>query len=288
MGNTQTTSMFDYSLFTERNRGYIPAEVQEKIRTTTLLIAGCGVGSGTAICAARMGFEKFILVDGDTVGLSNLNRQFFDFDDIDSMKVDALKKHILRINPQAQVDAIAAYLDTANTESIIRRADIIFDTVDFLDLPAILHLHATARSNNKHLFTALNAGFGALIWYFPPGCELPIADALHDDIVAASVGRDTPITYADVYAPFVTRLKPFLDDEVSADILKVLAKMRDGEPCPASQVAPGLYTVAAMATSAMRDVLSGASYPSSPTLLIHSLKGHETRHVHVPTMTKAS
>lgn len=276
MNASASSTPFEYKTFSERNSGYIPSDVQEKIRNATLLIAGCGVGSSTAICAARMGFQRFVLVDGDTVGNTNLNRQFFDFEDIGTMKVDALKKHILRINPQAQVEAIPEYLNEQNTETIISKADIVFDTVDFLDLPAILRLHAITNGQKKHLFTALSVGFGAMIWYFPPNTTYPLSEALRADIEAASTGRDAGPTYADVFASFIKRLAPALDQEVLGDVKKVLAGMRESHPCPASQVAPGSFTVAAMATSAMRDVLSGNAYPSSPMLLIHSLKRHET------------
>ena len=80
------TVKFDYNTFVTRNSGYVSAETQAKIRQKTLLIAGCGIGSSVAICAARMGFDKFVLVDGDVVDAHNLNRQFYDFADIASRK----------------------------------------------------------------------------------------------------------------------------------------------------------------------------------------------------------
>ena len=81
----------NYDSFVTRNCGYISEEAQNRIRACKLLIAGCGIGSSPAICAARMGFEEFTLVDGDTVDIHNLNRQFYEFSDIGRRKVDALK-----------------------------------------------------------------------------------------------------------------------------------------------------------------------------------------------------
>lgn len=52
------TKAFDYDTFTTRNNGYVSSETQAKIRSTRLLIAGCGLGASTAICAARMGFPS--------------------------------------------------------------------------------------------------------------------------------------------------------------------------------------------------------------------------------------
>ena len=45
-----------------RNMGLLTEEEQQKIDDKTLLIAGCGVGSLIAISAARLGFEKFVLL----------------------------------------------------------------------------------------------------------------------------------------------------------------------------------------------------------------------------------
>lgn len=58
-----------------RNRLYIQEEEQEIIKNTPILFAGCGIGSNIVECALRFGFENITIVDGDTIELSNLNRQ---------------------------------------------------------------------------------------------------------------------------------------------------------------------------------------------------------------------
>ncbi|UUZ51732.1 ThiF family adenylyltransferase [Massilia sp. B-10] len=128
---------------------------------------GCGLGASTAIAATRMGFQHFVLIDGDTVDAHNLNRQFYDFDDVGTPKVSALKKHILRINPEARVEAVQANLDKGNAVDLVGQVDIIFDTIDFLDLEAILALHMSAQAQGKAVFTALSIGFGAKRAVFP-------------------------------------------------------------------------------------------------------------------------
>ena len=271
-----STKEFDYATAVTRNSGYIDEQTQAKMRASRLLIAGCGIGSSLAVGAARMGFENFILVDGDTVDAHNLNRQFYDFADAGALKVDALKDKILRINPQARVEAIGANLDAGNTAEIVARADIVFDTVDFLDLPAILSLHTTAKALGKPLFTALNVGFGALVWYFPAHGAHSIADILAPDVAKATTATGQPPAYADVFASFIERLAPYLDQEVLEQVSRVLEKMRDGKPCPASQVAVGSFAVSAMAMSMIRDMLSGNPLPESPKLVIHSFKNHQT------------
>ncbi len=72
----------DYKKFTNRNSGYVSPSLQERIRGSRLLIAGCGVGSAVAEAAVRIGFREILLVDADTIEEHNLNRQNFTFDDI--------------------------------------------------------------------------------------------------------------------------------------------------------------------------------------------------------------
>lgn len=275
------TNAFNYDTSIMRNSGYITAATQAKIRNTKLLIAGCGIGSSPAVCAARMGFENFVLVDGDVVDAHNLNRQFYDFADVGRPKVEALKEKILRINPEAKVEAIQAYLDADNTEGIVGKADIVFDTVDFLDLPAILHLHNSAKKRNAHIFTALSVGFGALVWYFPAGSSLSLADIIAPDIAAVSADAEVGHNYADVFASFIQRIAPHLDVDVVEQVTKVLTMMKDGKPCPASQVAVGSFAIGAMAMSMMHDVLAGHPVPAAPKLIVHSFKSHQTKIVDV-------
>ena len=266
-----------YEDLVARNSGYVDADTQAKFRNTRLLIAGCGIGSGPAVCAARMGFENFVLVDGDVVDVHNLNRQFYDFADVGKPKVSALKEKIQRINPNARVDAIEAYLNAENTGGVVAKADIVFDTVDFLDLPAILGLHHSAKAHGVPVFTALSVGFGALVWYFPADTALTLADILAKDVASVAQAGNAAPAYADVFASFIERLAPHLDRQVVEQVGKVLTLMKDGKPCPASQVAVGSFAIGAMAMSMIHDVLAGHPVPSSPKLIVHSFKSLQSK-----------
>lgn len=275
------TSAFNYETFVTRNSGYVAADTQKKVRETTLLIAGCGIGSSVAVCAARFGFEKFVLVDGDTVDAHNLNRQFFDFADVGRPKVEALKDKILGINPEARVEALQAYLGEDNTDGIVRKADIVFDTVDFLDLPAILALHTSAKRNGLAILTALSIGFGAGVLYFPAGAGLSLPDIVAADMKRAAESAGEQPSYASVFSALIGRIGRHLDAQVVEQIAKALTIMEDGKPCPASQVAVGSFTIAAMAVSMMHDLLAGNSLPAAPNMVIHSFRHHQTKLVDI-------
>lgn len=269
------TGKFDYDLFVARNSGYVAPETQALIRNKTLLFAGCGIGSGPVIAATRFGFQKFILVDGDVVDAHNLNRQFYDYADIGVSKVEALKQKVLRINPSAQVEAVHAYLTPENTESLVAKADIVFDTIDFLDLPAILHLHNSAAHHKVELLTALSIGFGAGVIYFPAGSGLSLASLIARDVEVASAAGEA--SYADVFKAIVARIAMHLDAQVVEQIGRALTIMEDGKPCPASQVAVGSFTLGALAVTLIHDVLAEMKVPTAPDMVVHSFRNHQTK-----------
>lgn len=271
------TSVFDYKTLVKRNLGYISSDVQQKIAETTLLIAGCGMGSAPATCAARTGFTKFILADGDVVDAHNLNRQFYTHTDIGVPKVEALKRHILEINPEASVDAVNANLDQGNIPGIVARSDVIFDTVDFVDLPALLCLHREASRQKKPLFTAMNVGFGALVWYIPPGSGQTWPAFLTEDMEKVRQEGGNPDNYADVYISFLGRLYEHLDGEVVDVIHNILVGMKESQACPAPQLAVGSFSVSALAMTMIHDLLAGRDIVSSPSLVIQSYRSMQTQ-----------
>lgn len=273
--------MSQYAQLVLRNAGYVDANTQERIRGHRLLIAGCGIGSGLATCAARLGFERFLLVDGDTVDAHNLNRQFYDYADVGKPKVQALREHILRINPEADVEVLQANLDDTNTDAAVARSDIVFDTVDFLDLGAILRLHASAKERNKPVFTALSVGYGALVWYFPAASPVGLADLLAPDLRTSDAQVPSDLTYAEVFASFVQRIAPVLDEDVIEQIGRVLSLLKEGRPCPAPQVSVGSFAVAAMATAMIQDMLAGRDVPAAPSFVVHSFRRHLSQVVDV-------
>ncbi|MGI4718232.1 MAG: HesA/MoeB/ThiF family protein [Janthinobacterium lividum] len=270
---------FDYEEFVKRNNGYIASNVQDKIRNARVLFAGCGLGSGPVICAARTGFQHFVLIDGDTVDAHNLNRQFFDFEDVGMPKVEALKKHILRINPEATVEAHVAMLDKDNAAQLVNSVDMIFDTIDFVDLEAVLALHGNAAAQGKPIFTALNIGFGAGVLYFPPGSGKSLPEILQKDVEAAAAEGN--LNYTAVFGRVMGRIGAHLDRQVMEEVAKALTIMEDGTACPASQIAVGSFSVAALAMAMMHDMLAGLEVPASPNMVIHSFRNHVTKLVNI-------
>lgn len=252
-----------YEQFTLRNIDYISNELQNKIHNTTILIAGCGIGSSFAEVAVRLGFENFILADGDIVNDHNLNRQCFSANDIGILKVKALSERLKAINPSVRVKEFTEYITEKNVTQIVKDADIVFDTIDFLDLTAIVGLHDECIKQRKHIISALAIGWGAGCIYFPPDSECTFRQIF-------SLPLEGPVNqfgYAETFSKVIDRLKKQLDPTVLHAVSKALLFMDDGKPCPASQVSPGAYAVGSLAGTLVVRILSGLPVLHAPNLM---------------------
>lgn len=231
-----------------RNAGYIDPALQERIRHTRLLIAGCGLGSMVAEIAVRTGFEQFTLVDGDTVAPHNLNRQIYIHSDIGRPKVDALATRLLAINPAVHVDAHHCWVSADNVTALVASCDLVVDTIDFLDLPAVVGLHDEARRQGTDVISAFACGWGAVSMVFRPD-----GASLRDVFGLPATGCLDGATYPSVFRDGLARLAPHLPQDFVAVTAAALHGMVEGRPCPAPQLACGTSSAAAlMVTQAVR------------------------------------
>lgn len=253
-----------YEMLTARNMHYISPEVQEKIKNTKLLIAGCGMWSSFACLAARMGFTQFIVADGDTVSPTNLNRQFYTHDDIGLPKTTALAKHIHEINPSAIVEELPVYLTLENIWGIVSRADFVFDTVDFLDLVAIVELHDQCELQKKPRITALNVGFDGGILFFPSDTDVSFREVFW----LPKIGPVEHLNYLEAYKKVIQKLSVYLNPEVIYAISMAMTTMKDGTPCPASQIAPGSFGVASLAGTMIYRIFAWLPVSVAPEFIV--------------------
>lgn len=247
-----------------RNQGYVSTATQKKLSEMTVLFAGCGVGSAPAEAAARLGVMNFILVDGDTVEEHNLNRQSFEHEDIGSSKVMSLKKRIQKINPKANVEAINDLVTKKNAEDLVKRSDVVFDTIDFLDLEAIVHLHDMANVHAKPVISLFTAGFGAVGSYVKP--EKRNRSWIRE-VFQLPDGDLKGASYTEHFFKFFERLGPHLNPQVQRAMGEVFQKMKDGIPCPAPHVVAGSLSAAAMGMHLLTKFLDGEELTSAPEFI---------------------
>lgn len=157
--------MVNYEKLINRNWLFISNKLQKKIKKTVILSAGTGLGSQICILAARVGFENFIVADGDTVDYSNLNRQHYFLDNLNKNKSKELKKQILRINPKAKIKVLSKFLDTNDLKRIIPKVDIVLNTID-LDAKAFVDCSALCGEYGKLEIFPVNIGFSGTVICF--------------------------------------------------------------------------------------------------------------------------
>ena len=256
--------MFNYQEFTKRNEGYVNATLQEKIRNTKLLIAGCGIGSTIAEAAIRLGFEQMTLIDGDIIELHNLNRQDYNTFDVGKPKVFALRERLQSINPQAKITIHNTWVTAENANDLVKEVDIVLDTIDFLSLEGIIALHDASKAQGKNVISAVSAGWGAGALYFPPNCNTSFRSLFG----VPEQGAVSHLSYVATFKSFIEQLAQHLDADIIRALSKAFTIMEDGKPCPASQVAPGAFSVGALAMSMVVRVLAGKPVAEAPNMVL--------------------
>lgn len=97
------------------------SELQKNIKNTTFLVIGAG-GIGNFIGFALNSLEphKIVLIDGDKVDESNLNRQFmFTYNDINKFKTDVLKEKLEERSRNVIVESCSKFITNDFLEKII-------------------------------------------------------------------------------------------------------------------------------------------------------------------------
>lgn len=149
--------MFD---FDSVSRKFYSEDQLIKIKNTKIAIAGCGgLGSNCAMLLVRAGFVNFSLVDFDTIELSNLNRQFYRYNQIGLSKVRTLKNNLLEINPNLNIATLEAKIEDSNIDSFIDGADIVVEAFDKAEDKAMI---STRMFADPRPFVCVSgiAGFG--------------------------------------------------------------------------------------------------------------------------------
>lgn len=115
---------------------------QEKLKASHVLIVGAGgLGCAASQYLASAGVGKIILVDFDTISLSNLQRQILYTDaDMGKPKAEVAKARLQAINPNIEVQAVVKKCDDAEFAELIRQVDIVVDCTDNIDVRNQLNL----------------------------------------------------------------------------------------------------------------------------------------------------
>ncbi|MEN6396505.1 MAG: molybdopterin-synthase adenylyltransferase MoeB [Methanoregula sp.] len=105
---------------------------QKKLLESKVLIIGAGgLGSPAALYLAAAGVGTIGLADGDTVDLTNLQRQVIHFTkDVGARKADSAKEKIAQLNPDVDVKIHPEMVRAVNAQEIIAGYDFVIDGTD--------------------------------------------------------------------------------------------------------------------------------------------------------------
>jgi molybdopterin/thiamine biosynthesis adenylyltransferase/rhodanese-related sulfurtransferase len=107
-------------------------ESQTKLRNSSILVVGAGgLGCPVLLYIAAAGVGRIGIVDGDTISLSNLNRQvLYTEGDAGKLKAVVAGQRIVEKYNDVSLTVFTEYLDTKNAFELIQQFDIIIDCCD--------------------------------------------------------------------------------------------------------------------------------------------------------------
>jgi adenylyltransferase/sulfurtransferase len=108
------------------------SEAQSALKRSRVLVIGAGgLGCPILFYLAAAGVGQLTIIDGDTVDVSNLQRQImFTTADAGQPKADTAARRLRELNPCIAITAIVARLNRANALELIRAHDVVVDGSD--------------------------------------------------------------------------------------------------------------------------------------------------------------
>ena len=143
----------------ERTRILLGDAAIERLEQSAVAVFGVGGVGGFAVEAlARAGIGRLLLVDGDVVSETNLNRQIIALrSTIGLPKVEVMAARIAEINPDCVVDARQLfYLPDTADEIELSGYDYVADCVD--TVTAKLEIISRAKAAGVPVISAMGAG----------------------------------------------------------------------------------------------------------------------------------
>lgn len=167
----------------------------------TVVVLGLGgVGGAAAEAVCRMGVGKIVLVDNDTVDITNLNRQLFATADmVGQSKCLAAKKRLLSINPDLEVLCYEQFFLPENADFLFaHQPDLILDAID--TVTSKLYLSQECQRRSIPLITCLGTGNrldpSMLRWgdiSQTSGCGCPLARVMRRELKKRGVEKQTVV-----------------------------------------------------------------------------------------------
>lgn len=127
----------------------IAEDGQARLLSSRAAIAGCGaLGTVQAALLVRAGVGEVVLIDRDSVELSNLQRQTL-FDERDAElglpKAAAAAEHLRAVNSSCRITAAVADLTPANIDDLLEGCAVVLDGTDNFETRYLLNDWSVSR-----------------------------------------------------------------------------------------------------------------------------------------------
>lgn len=134
-------------------------DAMERLQNSHVAVFGLGgVGSWCAEALARAGVGELTLIDQDTVGESNINRQLCAlYSTLEQPKAEAIAQRLRDINPDLRIHTMVARYEAATRDDFFQtKYDYIVDAIDLVACK--VDLICTARALEIPIISALGTG----------------------------------------------------------------------------------------------------------------------------------
>jgi len=223
-------------------------EGQRRLKGLSVLVAGAGgLGSFEALYLAAVGVGRLVIVDGDVVDPTNLNRQVLHWaEDIGRPKAVSAAEKVKKFNPFVEVEPVAEPITRDNVYSLVERVDAVIDGLDNWEARFLLD-EATYRLGKVFVHAGVHGMEGQVVPIVPGEtsclrCLLPESLSSPPKVPAVGfvVGMVAAIAVAELVKIFTGVGKPnkgrmLIIDALDTEIVKVDLKPRKGCTCPGQE-----------------------------------------------------
>lgn len=193
--------------YTRYGRQIILREVgvhgQSLLRDSAALLIGCGgLGCAAAPYLAAAGIGQLLLIDGDRVEITNLQRQIlYRQSDIGRPKADAAASVLRALNPQVRVNSLVERVDAARLRELMMDVDVVLDCSD--NFPTRWAVNEACVTTRRPLVSGAAIRFEGQLAVFDLRRGGPCYGCLYPNVVARGQDAQESCEEAGVLGPVV-------------------------------------------------------------------------------------
>jgi len=169
----QRSSKFSFEECQRYSRHFVLPQVgqngQERLKSSSVALIGLGgLGSPVAQYLTAAGVGQMLLVDSDSVSLSNLQRQvLYGTDDIGKPKAKVAAQRLSSLNPEISLRVVEASLSLDNAREIVDQVDLVIDATDNLGSRYLIN-DVCAELRKPFIYGSIHQ-FQGQVSFFRPG-----------------------------------------------------------------------------------------------------------------------